>query len=91
MVACGGWNGSLSFKIIDDMILGEEQTLLLMGTGGLKPMVALALLSLFCVAVCFVPSLALFVSSVLLNWAMFICNLVWFYVIVLMLGSTRTA
>ena len=49
-----------------------------MGTGGLEPMVALALLSLFCVAVCFVPFLALCVPSVLLVWAMFICNLVWF-------------
>ena len=30
-----------------------------------------------CVVPCFVASLALFVSSVLFVWAMFICNLVW--------------
>ena len=36
---------------LEGRILGEEQTLLLMGTSGLEPLVALALLSLFCVVV----------------------------------------
>ena len=52
------------FKIVtapglENRILGEEQTLWLMGTGGLEPMVAVALLScvvcrsLFCSLSCF--------------------------------------
>ena len=43
---------------LGDRLIGEEETLLLMGTGGLEPMVALALLScvvcrcLFCSLSC---------------------------------------
>ena len=66
---------------LENRILGEERTLLLMGTGGLEPKVALALLLLWCVCVvpCFVAFLALFfVSSLLFVWVVFICKLVWF-------------
>ena len=81
-MVCGGWNdiyfvSDCTAPGLGDRILGEEQTLLLMGTGGLEPKVALALLSLFCVVV--VCSLSCsFVSSLLFVWAMFICNLVRF-------------
>ena len=64
---------------LENRVLGEEQTLLLMGTGGLEPKVALALLLLCCVSFPVLSPLLLFffVSSLLLVWAMFICNLVW--------------
>ena len=55
----GVWRMEWTFKFFEiatapglgDRVLGEGQTLSLMGTGGLEPMVALALLSLFCVVV----------------------------------------
>ena len=48
-VTCVSWRCDNCFRFWHlHLTLGEEQTLLLMGTGGLEPMVALALLLLLC-------------------------------------------
>ena len=63
---------------LGDRLIGEEETLLLMGTGGLEPMVALALFSLSCVVVRLFSLLLFSFLLCWLYWAMNICNLVRF-------------